>query len=138
MKPKGFATPVALGLALITALLATSALIDAGLARSLATTRLFHQRAFAAGEIGLAGVAAELALPGAPLPDPRRISLPGHPTDGVETAVSETLTNPLSNGFSAGRIIERHFEVHSTGWSARNTRVVQVEGLRRRELAGPP
>jgi Tfp pilus assembly protein PilX len=138
MNRSGFATPVALGLALLMALLAASALQDAGLARSLATTRLLHQRAFAAGEIGLAQVATELAPPGAPVPAPRRSTLAAHPTDSVETAVVETLADTLPNGHSAGRIVERHFEVRSTGWSARNTRVVQVEGLRRRDLVPPP
>ena len=119
-------------------LLAAAALQDASLARTLATTRMLHQRAFTAGEIGLARVAAELALPGAAVPRPARFSLPAHTTDGAETSVAETATIPLPPGFSAGRVVERLFEVRSTGWSARGTRVVQVEGLYRRELAQQP
>ena len=68
MNSWGFATPVALGFSLLMALLAVSALQDAGLSGSLASARLFHHRAFAAGEIGLAQVAAELAIPGVPVP----------------------------------------------------------------------
>ena len=134
----GFATPVALALALLMGLLATAALQDASLARTLATTRMLHQRAFAAGEIGLARRAAELANPSAALPAPNRITLPAHATDGFETSVVETAAIPLPMGFSAGRVIERHFEVRSAGWSARGTRVVQVEGLYRREMARQP
>jgi hypothetical protein len=134
----GFATPVALALALLMGLLATTALQDANLARTLATTRMLHQRAFAAGEVGLAQVSAELARPGAPIPGLRRIVLPAHATDGAETSVTEAAAIPLPTGFSANRVIERHYEVHSTGWSARGARVVQVEGLYRRELARQP
>jgi hypothetical protein len=134
----GFATPVALTLALLMGLLAAAALQDASLARTLATTRMLHQRAFAAGEIGLARMAAQLADPGAALPPPDRATLPAHATDGFETSVVEAAAITLPMGFSAGRVTERHFEVRSTGWSARGTRVVQVEGLYRRELARQP
>ena len=134
----GFATPVALTLALLMGLLATAALQDANLARTLATTRMLHQRAFAAGEIGLSRMAAELAIPGAALPAPSRVTLPAHATDGFETSVVETAAIPLPIAFSAGRVIERYFELRSTGWSARGSRVIQVEGLYRRELARQP
>lgn len=134
----GFATPVALALALLMGLLAAAALQDAGLAGTLATTRMLHQRAFAAGEIGLARMAAELAIPDAGLPAPGRVTLPAHATDGFETSVVEAAAIPLPVGFSAGRVIERHFEVRSAGWSARGARVVQIEGLYRRELARQP
>jgi hypothetical protein len=119
-------------------LLAAAALQDASLARTLATTRMLHQRAFAAGEIGLARVASELARPEAAVPAPGRISIPAHATDGADTSVLEVATIALPPGYSAGRVIERHFEVRSTGWSARGTRVVQVEGLYRRQLAHQP
>jgi Tfp pilus assembly protein PilX len=138
MKHPGFATPVALGFALLMALLAVSALQDAGISGSLATTRLLHQRAFAAGEIGLARVAAQLAVPGAPLPASRRASLPAHPTDSMETRVTEAMATELASGLSAGRVIQRHFEVQSIGRSARGTRVVVVEGLRRLEAVPEP
>jgi hypothetical protein len=134
----GFATPVALALALLMGLLAAAALQDASLARTLATTRMLHQRAFAAGEIGLARVASELARPEAAVPAPGRISIPAHATDGADTSVLEVATIALPPGYSAGRVIERHFEVRSTGWSARGIRVVQVEGLYRRQLAHQP
>jgi hypothetical protein len=137
-RDKAFATPVALALALLMGLLAAAALQDASLARTLATTRALHQRAFSAGEIGLARVAAELALAEAVVPGPSRFSLPAHATDGVETSVVEAASIPLPQGYSAGRMVERHFEVRSTGWSTRGTRVVQVEGLYRRELARQP
>jgi hypothetical protein len=133
----GFATPVALALALLMGLLATAALQDASLARTLATTRMLHQRAFAAGEIGLARMATELAVPGAAVPAPSRVSLPAHATDGFETSVVEIAAIPLPKGYSAGRVMERHYEVRSTGWSARGARVVQVEGLFRRETVPP-
>jgi len=138
MKCRGFATPVALGFALLMALLAASALHDASLARSLSTTRLLHQRAFAAGEYGLAQALIDLTPSDAPIPAPRRITLPGHPTDSVETSVSDVITTDLPPGYSAGRIVERHFEVRSTGSTLRNARVVQVEGLRRLAPVGPP
>ncbi len=133
----GFATPVALALAMLMGLLAAAALQDASLARTLATTRMLHQRAFAAGEIGLARMAAELAVPGAALPAPSRITLPAHATDGFETSVVETGAIHLPVGFSAARVMEHHYEVRSAGWSARGTRVVQVEGLLRREMVAP-
>ncbi|MEO8307823.1 MAG: hypothetical protein ABI616_07255 [Pseudomonadota bacterium] len=134
----GFATPVAMAIALLMGLLAVTALQDAGLARTLATTRLLHQRAFSAGEIGLARATAMLAVPGAAAPGPARFNLPAHVTDGVDTTVLETAAIALPTGYSASRVIERHFEVRSTGWSARGARVVQVEGLYRHELALQP
>jgi hypothetical protein len=134
----GFATPVALALALLMGLLAIAALQDASLARTLATTRMLHQRAFAAGEIGLARMAGELARPETALPAPAHFSIPAHATDGADTSVVETAAIALPTGYSAGRVIERHFEVRSTGWSARGARVVQVEGWSRRELAHQP
>ena len=115
MSRTGFATPVALGFALLMGLLAASALHDASLARSLSTARLLHQRAFAAGEYGLAQTLIDLTPSDAPVPAPRRVTLPGHPTDSVETVVSEVLATELPPGYSAGRIVERHFEVRSTG-----------------------
>ena len=134
----GFATPVAMAIAMLMGLLAVAALQDASLARTLSTTRMLHQRAFAAGEIGLARVAAQLAVPGAAVPGPTHTSLPTHATDGVETSAVEVAAIPLPRGYSAGRVVERHFEVRSAGWSARGTRVIQVEGLFRRELAQQP
>ena len=134
----GFATPVALGFALLMALVAASALHDASLARSLSTARLLHQRAFAAGEYGLAQTLIDLRPADAPLPAPRRITLPGHPTDSFQTAVTEIIATELPPGYSAGRIVEKHFEIRSIGGTVRNARVVQVEGLRRLALAGQP
>jgi hypothetical protein len=138
MSNRGFATPVALGFAMLMALVAAAALHDAGLSRSLSTARLLHQRAFSAGEFGLAQAVIDLTPPDALIPAPRRIPLPGHPTDSVEVITSETLVTALPNGYSAGRVIERHFEVRSTGQSVRNARVVQIEGLRRLAVAGGP
>lgn len=138
MKRLGFATPVALGFAMLMALFAVSALQDAGISGSLATTRLLHQRAFAAGEAGLARVATELAEPGVPLPVSRRTSLPTHPADSMETRVTESMATRLASGLSAGRVMQRHFEVQSIGRSARGTRVVVVEGFRRLEAVPEP
>ena len=135
MKGTGFATPVALGFALLLALLASSALHDATLARALSTTRLLHQRAFAAGEFGLAQVAAELNR-GEVVPGPRSMTLLDHPTDSVETQVAEIVVSAMPAGYSAGRVVEHHFEVRSIGSSARGARVVQVQGQRRLEPVG--
>lgn len=138
MKRQGYVTPVALGFAMLMALVAVSALQDAGISGSLATARLLHQRAFAAGEIGLARAAAQLAEPGAPLPETRRTSLSSHPTDSMETRVTEAMATRLASGLSAGRVVQRHFEVQSIGRSARGTRVVVVEGFRRLEAVPAP
>jgi Tfp pilus assembly protein PilX len=129
----GFAMAVVLVLIAIMALLSVSAVQDALTSRTLATTRLYHQRAFEMAELGAAGAMAELRTGAMPSAMPRQMHPAPSPTDSAVVTVSSVATNSLPTGFSAGRFVGHHYEISSTGLSARNARVVQVQGLRRIE-----
>jgi Tfp pilus assembly protein PilX len=127
---RGFVLPIVLGLLLVAGIFAATALADATLDRALATTRLLHQRAFEAAERGVRTVFDELANGVTPVPGPRQLPAEATPTDSTEVTVVAVTRGLMPEGYSAGRFIEQVDELRSIGRSARNTQVIQVQGLR--------
>jgi len=133
---KGYTLPVVLVLILIVAAFCASALDEAVTNRALAGARLAQQRAFLAASAGLQLAMADLPND-APLITSREFPL-ASPVDHVRVETRRTLSNPLPAGFSAGRFVERYYELQSEGRSLRGARSVQAQGLRRIEAAGAP
>lgn len=134
----GFATATVLGLLAIIGVLGASALHDALFGEQLAGSRLLHQRAAALAQLGVAdGMARIGALESAsgfayaltPLPDSN---------DGVDVAVRHRGSSVLPQGFSGGRFTLEHFEIESTGLTARGTRMTHTQGASRILAAAPP
>lgn len=129
----GFILPVVLGLVVVAGLLAVSAASDVSTSAALSTSRLLHQRAFEAASTGAAAALETLESGGAMPPASQRLESAAMPTDHADVRFDEVAIVTMPAGFSAGRVFERYFEVTSTGHSARNTEVTQVQGLSRLE-----
>jgi hypothetical protein len=126
--------PVVLGIILVAAFIAIES--STGLAGTtlLATQRQLHQHAFEAAESGAVAAMEQLAS-GVAAPLDVRV-------DGVIAAsatVASALTSrvALSEGFSSGRVAEVHYEIRSTGHSARNSNVTVVQGVRQLQAVPP-
>lgn len=124
----GFATAVVLGLVAVVGLLCAGALHDALFGEQLAGSRQLHQRAAALAELGVHSGMAQLAttLPSAehsfalqPLPDS---------TDRVSVTLRHLGSAAMPAGFSAGRFSSHHFQIESTGHTARSVRMTLVQG----------
>jgi Tfp pilus assembly protein PilX len=134
----GFATAVVLGLVAVVGLLCAGALHDALFGEQLAGSRLLHQRAAALAELGVQSGMARLAATdqsGAqsfalqPLPDS---------TDSVSVTLRNLGSAAMPGGFSVGRFATHHFEIESTGHTARGVRMTQVQGaVRMLPVAAP-
>lgn len=133
---RGFVLPVVLGIILLAGLFAVHAATELGSTTLLASQRLLHQRAFEAGESGLAAAMAELRDGRTPASSTQlRISGAAGYTATVNSSVIRS--TDLSSGFSAGRIVETDYELRSMGHSARGAEVVIVQGARQRHGAPP-
>jgi len=134
---QGFVLPVVLGLIVIAGLVALHAANDLGTQSTLATTRLLHQRAFEAGESGVVAAIEQLAA-GEPPPALQLRTSEAVPADRARVSFSHVARVSLPLGHSAGRIVESHDEIRSEGQSARNARVVIVQGIRRAQVVAAP
>ena len=124
----GFVLPVVLGLMLLAALLAQHAATELGSTTLMATQHQLHQYAFETAESGLRAAIQQLQV-GMALPQSQALHspvLPGY------AATIETTTSviDLPEGFSAGRIKESRYEIHSTGHGAQNSTVTVTQGVR--------
>ena len=128
----GYTLPMVLVLILAVAAFCASALEEAATDRALGNARLAQQRAFLASASGLNLAARELQQ--APVAVASRDYALRTP-DRVSVEIRATLRNPLPPGFSAGRFVEQHYELHSVGRSQRNARSAQTQGFKRVELA---
>jgi Tfp pilus assembly protein PilX len=132
----GFALPVVLIVLLIAAVIAMQAAAESGSTTFLATQRQLHQRAFETAERGIVAALEQLGSGAEPAPVQSLHSdtIAGEPAI-VQTSVTAGLTPP---GFSADRIIEKHYEIRSTGQSVRGARVTVVQGARQLQTRGAP
>ena len=127
----GFALPLALVLLAVLSLLLVQALGGAAGEAALAANRQFRQGAFESAESGLVAMrAALLATPAVTLPAmDRRVA--DSPADGSITEVRHVGDGATPTGFSLDRFVLRHFELRSTGHSARGANVTLVESIDR-------
>lgn len=127
----GFATATVLGLLAVIGVLGASALHDALFGEQLAGSRLLHQRAAALAQLGVAdGLARVGALESPSGLDYVLEPLPGS-NDSVNVIVRHRGSSALPQGFSTGRFALHHFEVESTGLTARGTRMTHTQGATR-------
>jgi hypothetical protein len=127
---KGIALPAVLVVIVITSLMAAATLQEVATDRSLATARQLHQRAFEMAELGAAQTIADLQPVLPTLPATRTLQPDALLPDSAEIFWREVARTALPAGYSAGRFVETHTELRSTGRSARNASVTQVVGLR--------
>jgi hypothetical protein len=120
---------------LIMGILAAASLTDTGSQQALTTSRILYQRAFEQANAGLARAIAELDAN--TLRSSVRRYPAATPTDGSQITHSLAAAQPMPQGFSAGRIVEKHYELNAVGWSARNARVELVQGITRIETVSP-
>jgi len=134
----GFATATVLGLVAVVALLSAGALHDALFGEQLATSRLLHQRAAALADLGVEDAMARVAALDAP--GDQRYALQPDPgtTGSISVALRHIGSTPLPQGYSLGRFDVHHFEIESTGYTARGIRMTQVQGVSRTMPAGAP
>jgi Tfp pilus assembly protein PilX len=143
MKPRhmnagrGFVLPVVLGIILLVALLAAQSAIELGNTTTLATGRLLQQRAFEAGESGLAAVLDSLQA-GAEPAARQQLQSAGFPADSATVETRLVMQQLLPGGYSSGRVLEAQYEIRSTGHSARSTAVTVVQGVRQLQALPAP
>ena len=128
---RGVALPVALLLLLILALLLTQALGGAAGETALVANHQFRQAAFEAAEGGLVAGRQRLLATGGVSPAPVDRAVDGSPVDRSLTEFSYRGEGAAVTGYSIDRFVPRHFELRSTGQSARGARVVLAEGIDR-------
>jgi hypothetical protein len=133
----GFVLPTVLGLIVLAALFAAHAATEAGTVSLLATQRLLQQRAFEAGESGLLAVERQLQTGFDPA-SRQHLQSADFPTDGAQVTTALVARQLLPLGYSAGRVTESHYEIQSSGQSARGTRVTVVQGVRQLRAAPAP
>lgn len=133
----GFATATVLGLVAVVALLSAGALHDALFGEQLATSRTLHQRAAALADFGVRDALQRLS--GLATPGSQSYALQPLPpsTDSVSVELRHVQAAALPQGSSAGRIELHHFEIRSTGHTARGIRMTEVQGAVRAWPAAP-
>ncbi|MBK7252061.1 MAG: pilus assembly PilX N-terminal domain-containing protein [Gammaproteobacteria bacterium] len=129
-KQRGAALVIGLILLLILTLLAVSGMNSASTELIMAGNEQYRQNAFQAAETGVEQALTTLAnVPqsGTPTVAPAT-AVPGSATDEYATS-SRYLGDDLNiPGFSAGKFVGFHYEITSTGTSARNARAQHVQG----------
>jgi hypothetical protein len=133
----GFVLPTVLGIIMLAALFAAHAATETGTAALLAAQRMLQQRAFEASESGVLAVVEQLRRGDAPAAR-QRLQSAGFPTDGATVDSAIISRRQLPNGFSAGRVLETHYEIHSTGRSARGSEAIVVQGVRQLRAVPTP
>jgi Tfp pilus assembly protein PilX len=136
-RTEGFALLAVLALLAVVGLYTMGTLQDAQFASVLSGTRVVQQRAFLLADLGLEHAMRDLAASAGPLEYMQQLHpLPGA-HDDVTIQLRATGSQQLATGFSANRLVARHYQITSTGRSARGASSVQVQGVVRVEpLAG--
>lgn len=129
-KQRGAALVVGLILLLILTVLAVSGMNSASTELIMAGNEQYRHNAFHAAETGIEQALTDLATvpqSGTPIVVPAT-AVPGSATDEYTTS-SRYLGDDLNvPGFSAGKFVGFHYEIASTGTSARNASTQHVQG----------
>lgn len=133
----GFVLPTVLGIILLAALFAAHAATETGTAALLAAQRLLQQRAFEISESGVLAIVEQLQSGVDPMAR-QRFQSAEFPTDAATVASMLISRRHLPTGFSAGRVVETHYEIHSTGRSARGSEAIVVQGVRQLRAVPAP
>jgi len=133
----GFVLPTVLGIILLAALFAAHAATETGTTALLAAQRLLQQRAFEVSESGVLAIFEQLRRGVDPAATQQLRSVL-FPTDAATVTSAVVSRRYLPNGFSAGRVWETHYQIHSTGRSARGSEVIVVQGVRQLRAVPAP
>lgn len=128
---RGFALVLVLGLVAIISVLAAGSLQEALFGEALAGTRQLQQRAASLADIGIAAALAQLGAATPPADYTRELRPLPAPSDSVVVTQRTLGSSPLAAGYSSARFAVRHYQVEALGRSARGTRMLQVQGVRR-------
>lgn len=128
-RQNGAALVVGLIMLVIITLLAISGMNTATVELIMAGNEQFRQRAFQAASTGLEHAIVD--LPNVPQSGP--VTVPETTVLGSTTDKYTTTTQYMGDdlnipGFSAGKFVGLHYQIVSTGTSARNSRSVQTQG----------
>lgn len=128
----GFATATVLGLVAVIGLLSAGTLHDALFGELLASSRQLHQRAGALAEFGIQR-GLQLLDASLPIGATEEISLQplADSTDSVSISVRRRGSSAMPAHNSIGRFVAHHFEIESTGYTTRGTRMTQIQGATR-------
>lgn len=128
----GFATAVVLGLVAVIGLLSVGALHDALFGEQLAASRMLHQRAAALADFGIRDGLLRLGEAASP-PIEISYAIPAStiPGDSTSVRVRHLASSELPAGFSVAQFTAHHFEIQSTGHTARGVQMTQVQGATR-------
>lgn len=118
-----------LGILLLAALFAAHAATETGTTTLLAAQRLLQQRAFEVSERGVLAIMEQLRRGVDPVAR-QQLQSAEFPADAATVTSAIISRRHLPNGFSAGRVWETHYEIHSIGRSARGSQVIVVQGVR--------
>lgn len=133
----GFATATVLGLLAIIGVLGASALHDALFGEQLAGSRLLHQRAAALAQLGLVDGMSRLGAMAEPAGFEYALRPLPASNDSVGVVVRHRGSSAMPQGFSGGRFAIHHFEVESTGLTARGVRMTHTQGAARVMAVAP-
>ncbi|HTQ36147.1 MAG TPA: hypothetical protein VMH77_03855 [Steroidobacteraceae bacterium] len=140
MRPRteGFALLAVLAMLAVIALYTIATLREAFFGTLLAGTRLRQQSAFVLADLGIDGALQDLAAADSAAGYTRELHPVVDPQQGVTVELRPVGADALPAGFSAGRLVARRFEIHSTGHAARGARSAQVQGVVRIMPADAP
>jgi hypothetical protein len=127
----GFAAVIVLALTAVVALISMGTLHGALFAQQLSGSTQLMQRAGALAQRGThAGVAAIGAMDRA---GNQQLALSSHPgsTDNAQVTITHVGSGPPPAGFSSAVLSVHHFQIESTGYTAKGIRVTQVQGVTR-------
>ncbi len=133
----GFVLPTVLGIILLAALFAAHAATETGTTALLAAQRLLQQRAFEASESGIVAVLDQLRAGADPVMR-QQLQSAEFQTDAATVTTTIISRQLLPDGYSAGRVRETHYEIHSTGRTARGAESVVVQGVRQLQAVSTP
>jgi type IV pilus assembly protein PilX len=130
-RQRGAALAVGLILLLVLTVLAVSGMNTASMELVMAGNEQYRQRAFHASETGVELALADLAsVPQTGAVMSRTRNLTGDTDEKSEvTTASQYMGDDLNlPGFSAGKFVGLHYQISSTGKSARNSQSQQFQG----------
>ena len=134
----GFAVAWMLVLVAILALASGGAVQDVLFAQQLAGTRQQQQRAMGMAQLGLRIGAQRLSQATNAQLDSGPLHPGPHQADSVQVVLTPGEAR-VPEGFSAGRLVSRDYQIQSTGRSVRGAQRVLVQGMSRLEpLAAAP
>jgi Tfp pilus assembly protein PilX len=131
MRPQaeGFAVLAVLAVLAVVGLYVAGTFQDALFGTALSSARIYQQRAFELADIGIDQALRQLGTATAPVQFVRDLHPLAESNSRVHVEVQSGPDVRIATGYSAGRIVARHYEITSTGYAPRNARSVQKQGV---------